>query len=142
MKVQQQIQAYLQSQPEPKQIDMVALHNIICEMMPKAQLWFLDGKDESGKVVSNPNIGYGVQELKYADGSIKSFYKVGISANTTGISIYIMGLSDKNILKEKFGNKLGKVSVTGYCIKFKKLADIDLPVLLEVLRFGFEQSRH
>lgn len=141
MKVQQQIQAYLQSQPEPKQIDMVALHNIICEMMPKAQLWFLDGKDESGKVVSNPNIGYGVQELKYADGSIKSFYKVGISANTTGISIYIMGLSDKNILKEKFGNKLGKVSVTGYCIKFKKLADIDLPVLLEVLRFGFEQSR-
>ena len=142
MKVQQQIQAYLQSQPEQKQIDMVALHNIICEMMPKAQLWFLDGKDESGKVVSNPNIGYGVQELKYADGSIKSFYKVGISANTTGISIYIMGLSDKNILKEKFGNKLGKVSVTGYCIKFKKLADIDLPVLLEVLRFGFEQSRH
>ncbi len=140
MNIQEQIQAYIHSLPEPKQSDMVALHAFICEIMPKTQLWFLDGKDESGKVISNPNIGYGNQDLKYADGSIKSFYKLGISANTTGISIYLMGLTDKNVLKEKFGNKLGKVSVTGYCIKFKKLADINLPVLLEVLRFGFEQS--
>jgi hypothetical protein len=58
-------------------------------MMPVCKLWFLNGKDEKGKVVSNPNIGYGSQTLKYADGKTKEFYQIGISANTTGISVYI-----------------------------------------------------
>ncbi|MBK7220750.1 MAG: DUF1801 domain-containing protein [Saprospiraceae bacterium] len=140
MTTNQQIQAYLQSQPEPKRSDMVALHDIICEMMPGAQLWFLDGKDESGKVVSNPNIGYGSQTLTYADGSTKNFYQIGISGNSTGISVYIMGLKDKNYLKDNFGEDLGKASVTGYCIKFKKLKDIQVDVLKLAINYGIGQT--
>lgn len=115
---------------------MSALHNIICGIAPKAKLWFLDGKDENGKVVSNPNIGYGLLDLKYADGSSRPFYQVGISANSTGISVYIMGLKDKNYLKDTYGPTLGKATITGYCIKFKKLADIHLSVLTEAIRYG------
>jgi hypothetical protein len=103
-------------------------------------LWFLDGKDEKGKIVSNPNIGYGSQIIKYADGKTKEFYQIGLSANTTGISVYILGISDKKYLAQKFGKELGKASVTGYCIKFKTLSEIKIDVLNAAIRYGIEQS--
>lgn len=87
MNVQDQIKNYIATQPEPKLSDMQALHDIILGMMPDCKLWFLDGRDESSRTVSNPNIGYGVQTIKYADGKTREFYQIGISANTTGISV-------------------------------------------------------
>src|SRR5438105_9623803 len=98
MKVQEQIQKYITSQPEPKRSDMQALHSIILEVMPECKLWFLDGKNSENKTVSNPNIGYGFQTIKYADGKTKEFYQIGMSANTTGISVYILGIDDKTYL--------------------------------------------
>src|SRR6188472_4782614 len=86
------IKEYLDTQPEPKRSDMQELHRIIVEQMPKCKLWFLDGKDDKGRTVSNPNIGYGSYTINYADGTTKEFYQIGLSANTTGISVYIMGI--------------------------------------------------
>jgi Domain of unknown function (DU1801) len=140
MKVQEQINKYIASQPEPKCSDMQELHRVILEAMPKCKLWFLDGKDDKGKIVSNPNIGYGFRTIKYADGKTKEFYQIGISANTTGISVYILGIEDKNYLAQTYGKELGKASVTGYCIKFKKLKDIDINKLEAAIRDGVQQT--
>ena len=140
MSVQKQIQEYITSLPEAKRKEMEELHRIIPEVMPKCKIWFLDGKDEKGKIVSNPNIGYGLQKIKYADGKTKEFYQIGISANTTGISVYILGIKDKNYLSQTFGKKLGKANVTGYCIKFKTLKDINRDVLLEAIQYGVKAS--
>lgn len=131
-----QIEAYLQSQPEAKQAEMQALHQRILALMPGSRLWFLDGKNPEGKVVSNPNIGYGQYTIHYANGTSKEFYRIGLSGNTSGISVYVMGLEDKTYLKTTFAPSLGKASVTGYCIKFKKLADIDLAVLDQAILHG------
>src|SRR5712671_919087 len=136
MNVQEQIQKYIASQPEPKRSDMQALHRTILEVMPACKLWFLDGKNDEGKTVSNPNIGYGFQTIKYADGKTREFYQIGVSANTTGISVYILGIKDKKYLAQAYGKKLGKASVTGYCIKFKTLKDINLDVLEAAVRYG------
>ena len=134
MTVQEQIKEYIAGQTEPKRSDMQTLHRIIRKVMPGSKLWFLDGRNSENKIVSNPNIGYGLQMMKYADGRTREFYQIGLSANTTGISIYIMGTHDKNYLKNTYGDKLGKTSVTGYCIKFKSLKDINIEVLEEVIR--------
>lgn len=141
MNVEKQITAYISSQPEVKRTDMQALHSKLLQIMPACKLWFLDGKDDKGKIVSNPNIGYGQYTIKYADGSTKVFYQIGMSANTTGISIYIMGIKDKTYLTQTFGKDLGKASVTGYCIKFKSLKDIHLNVLEAVVRYGVQQTQ-
>ena len=141
MNIQKQINKYIDSQPEPKQSEMQLLHRIVLQIMPNCKLWFLDGKDDKGKTVSNPNIGYGLLTLKYADGKTREFYQNGLSANTTGISVYIMGIEDKKYLAATYGDKLGKASVTGYCIKFKTLKDININVLEEAIRFGFEHSK-
>ena len=138
MSVQEQITAYITSQPEPKRSDMQALHHIILEVLPACKLWFLDGKNDENKTVSNPNIGYGLQTIKYADGKTREFYQIGMSANTTGISVYILGIEDKAYLSQAYGEKIGKASVTGYCIKFKKLKDINVEILEAAIRDGFE----
>ncbi|MCX6231053.1 MAG: DUF1801 domain-containing protein [Bacteroidetes bacterium] len=140
MKIQDQIKEYIASQPEPKRSDMEDLHRIMMEIMPKCKLWFLHGKDEKGKTVSNPNIGYGLHTLKYTDGKTRAFYQIGISANTTGISVYILGINDKTYLAKTFGSKIGKAKVTGYCIKFKTLKEINIDILEAAIRYGVETS--
>ena len=140
MNVQEQIKKYIASQPEPKRSDMQALHSRILEVMPACKLWFLDGKDSENKTVSNPNIGYGSQTLKYAGGKTREFYQIGISANTTGISVYILGIEDKKYLAETFGKELGKASVSGYCIKFKMLKDVNIDILQTAIQHGIEQT--
>jgi hypothetical protein len=137
---EEQIESYIASQPEPKRDEMRELHRVILEIMPTCKRWFLDGKNSEGKIVSNPNIGYGSYTIKYADGKTKEFYQIGLSANTGGISVYIMGIEDKKYLSETFGEKLGKASVTGYCIKFKSLKDINIETLEAAIRFGLEAT--
>lgn len=136
MSVQQQIKNYITSQPEPKRNEMETLHQLILQTLPGCKLWFLDGKDEKGKIVSNPNIGYGSYNIKYANGTTKAFYQIGLSANTTGISIYILGIKDKTYLARTYGKKIGKATVTGYCIRFKALKDINTDILKTAIEFG------
>ncbi len=140
MDLQQQIQEYIASQPTAKQSDMQELHHIILELMPACKLWFLDGKNSENKIVSNPNIGYGLHTIKYADGKTKTFYQIGMSANTTGISIYILGINDKTYLTKTYGKTIGKASVTGYCIKFKTLKEISIELLKEAIQYGIKTS--
>lgn len=140
MNVKTQIKEYIDSHDDAKRADMQALNKHILKIMPGAKLWFLDGKDDKGKVVSNPNIGYGHYTIQYKDGSTKEFYQIGLSANTAGISVYIMGLEDKKYLPEHFGKTIGKATVTGYCIKFKMLKDIKMDILEEAIRYGVEQT--
>ena len=134
------INAYIASQPEQKRADLLALHRFLLAASPGCRLWFLDGTDAQGKIVSNPNIGYGERKMRHANGDSREFYRVGLSANTTGISVYIIGLDDKTYLARTYGPGIGKAKVTGYCIKFKQLADIDMTLLEAAVRDGHETS--
>ena len=140
MNVQEEIKNYITSQSEPKRSDMQKLHRVILQVMPAWKLWFLDGKNIENKTVSNPNIGYGFYTIKYADGTTREFYQIGLSANKTGISVYILGINDKTYLAQTFGKKPGKASVTGYCIKFKTLTDINIDILEAAIRYGVEAT--
>ncbi len=141
MNIQKQIKEYIANQPEAKRSDMQELHHIIMEIMPDCKLWFLDGKNSEGKIVSNPNIGYGIQIMNYADGKTREFYQIGMSANTSGISMYILGIDDKTYLAKTYGKNIGNASVSGYCIKFKKLKDIQIEILKEAIQFGFNANK-
>ena len=138
MNVQEQIKDYIGSQPEPKRSELQTLHQLTLQVLPNCKLWFDTGKNSENKTVSNPTIGYGSLTIKYADGKTRDFFQIGLSGNTTGISLYIMGIKDKTYLARTFEKKLGKASVTGYCIKFKTLKDINIDILEQVIRYGGE----
>ena len=140
MNVQKQINEFILNQPEPKRIDLQALHEHLLQLLPNSKLWFLDGKNDEGKQVTNPNIGYGVHIIKYKDGTSREFYQVGFSPNTTGISVNLMSIKDKTFLVDTYGNEIGKATMSGYCIKFKKLKDINLEVLDKAIINAVEVS--
>jgi hypothetical protein len=140
MTTTEHIRTYIESLPEPRQSDVRQLHEIILILSPGSKLWFLDGKDETGKVVSNPSIGYGVLQKHYAKGKTREFYQVGISANSSGLTVYIMGLDDKAYLKQTYGADIGKADITGYCIKFKALKNVDPGTLQRLIQDGLQRT--
>lgn len=138
MTVENQIKVHIATLPESNRSEIQELHDIILQIKPDNKLWYLDGKNEEGKSVTNPNIGYGFQTMQYADGKTRDFYQVGISAKATGISVYIIGIDDKKFLAETYGKTIGKAKVTGYCINFKVLKDINIEVLKEAIQYRFD----
>jgi hypothetical protein len=138
MEIEDQIHQFISQQAKSKQQDLLSLHELMILILPTGKLWMEDGKNEEGKVVTNPTIGYGQQSMLLAKGKSREMFQIGISANTSGISIYVIGIRNKLDLAEQFGTKLGKAKVTGYCIKFKQLADVDLSVLEEAIRLGIQ----
>lgn len=140
MTVQSEIKKHIATHSGPKRDEMQALHQLVLKAAPECKLWFFDGKNGDSRTVSNSTIGYGSHTIKYAGGKTREFFQVGLSANKTGISVYILGIEDKKYLSRTYGKKLGKASVTGYCIKFKTLKSINLGTLEEAIRFGFEAS--
>ncbi len=129
MTIQDQINAYIGSLPDAKGRELQELHQRTVKGLPRCKLWFDSGINSEGKVVCNPTIGYGAQTITYADGKTKEIFRVGISANKNGISVYILGLSDKTYLARTYGDTIGKATITGYCIKFRSMKDIDASVL-------------
>lgn len=142
MNVPQQIENFISTLIEPNRSEFELLHQRIQNLLPHSKLWFDLGLNEENKVVTNPTIGYGLFTIHYANGSTKEFFQIGLSANKTGISIYILGIKDKKFLIETYGEKIGKAKVTGYCIRFKKLKDIDLAVLDDAILNGVELSKN
>jgi hypothetical protein len=138
MNIQEQIKEYIASQPEPKRSDIQELHRTTLQVLPECKLWFFDGKNNENKTVANPTIGYGFHTIKHANGKITESFKIGLSANKTGISVYILGINDKTHLSKTYGKAIGKASVTGYCIKFKTLKDINIDTLQAAIRYGLD----
>ena len=136
MDIAERVEAYLASQSEPKQTDLRQLHAHMLAEFPDCMLWFNDGTNEDGKVVANPTIGYGAYTITYADGSSRESFRVGLSANTAGISVYVLGLDDKTYLSRTYGASIGKASVTGYCIKFRRVSVVNADALHAAIRHG------
>ncbi len=136
MDIAAQVEAYFAGLHEPRAADLRQVHARILTDFPGCRLWFSDGRNEIGKVVANPSIGYGSYLITYADGSSREFYRVGLSANSTGISVYVVGLDDKTYLPRTYASTIGKARVTGYCIKFRHLADVDTETLYSAIRHG------
>ncbi len=140
MNVEKQIEKYITSLPEPKRSDILELQQLMLKVLPGSKLWFDDGKNIENKTVANPTIGFGFFTIKYANGKTRDFFQIGISANATGISVYILGLNDKTYLAKTYGKELGKAKITGYCIRFKTLKDINIDTLEAAIKYGIKAS--
>jgi len=135
MEIKSQIKELIKSQSEPKQSEMQELHNLILQLMPKCKQWYFDGKNEDGKQVAHPTIGYGEYTITYKDGTVRDFFRIGLLANPTGLAIHIMGLADKKFLTDNYGKTIGKAKVGSYGISFKSIKDLNVEILKEAIRY-------
>ena|SRR6185503_3129065 len=134
MSIQEQIKELIKSQAEPKLREMQELHNLILKLMPKCKQWYFDGKNEKGKQVAHPTIGYGNYTITYKDGSTREFFRIGLLANPTGLAVHIMGIEDKKFLLKTYGKTIGKAKVGSYGISFKSIKDINLEILKQAIK--------
>ncbi len=134
MSTAEKISHHLATLSLEKSAELSRLYQLIHGEMSTEDLQFFDGKNEQGKVIANPTIGFGQCRLTYSDGSFQDTFRLGISANSAGLSIHILGLKDKKFLADFLGTRLGKAKITGYAIRFGKMKDLDEGVLRELVR--------
>lgn len=113
---------YLVSVEEPKRSELRLLDDLIRTTLPDHEPFMISGF-----------MGYGKYHYRYDSGREGDWFKVGMVANKTGISVYVVAADENGYLAEQFKPKLGKASIGKSCIRFKKLADIDLGALKELL---------
>lgn len=80
-------------------------------------------------------IGFGVYKYEYESGRKGEAHTLGFYPRKNKITIYLM---DGTTRYSELLNKLGKHSITGYCIYIKRLDDIDLSVLEQILSQSYE----
>ena len=133
MDIQEQIKKYIADQTEPKRSEMQELHELILGISPGCKLWFTDGKNDEGKIVSNPNIGYGFYTIKYADGTSREFYRILNELNRDALltSFYIEeGKQSLNLISSALSFVYDRVGFT----KFVETLDAETRDGLEKLR--------
>jgi hypothetical protein len=114
---------YIAAADETKQADLKKLHALIRKTLPELAPCMVHGM-----------IGYGPYHYKYASGREGDTARVALASNKTGFSVYVSAIDQKGrYLAEQAKAKLGKASVGKSCIRFKKLADVEIDALRDVL---------
>ena len=113
---------YFASLAEPHRSDVRALHDAIRKAIPEHKPGMIGGF-----------LGFGKYRYKYASGREGDTGVVAIASQKQYISLYL-GCTGAGYLAEKNKHRLGKVSVGKYCIRFKKLADLDLKVAMDLVK--------
>lgn len=80
-------------------------------------------------------IGFGIYHYKYESGREGDAHTLGFYPRKGKITVYLMDGTERyaELLK-----KLGKHTTTGYCLYIKRLSDIDLAVLEQILRDSYK----
>ena len=113
------VDKFISSQPEARQKDC----QTIVQILKKAT------KAEP-KMWGTSIVGFGSHHYKYKSGREGDWFQAGFSPRKQNLTFYIMGSFNKypGLLK-----KLGKYSTGKGCLYVKKLEDIDLKVLNEIV---------
>jgi hypothetical protein len=117
--------AYLAGLPSERRAELKALHAAIRKAAPRLK---------PHVAYAGTMLGYGPYHYKYASGREGDCPIVALSSRANYISLYISGQRNGRPIAEAAQARLGKVSVGKVCIRFKKLADLNLPVALELVR--------
>lgn len=107
--------------PERREI-IVFLDRFIKKVAPKLKPWFAYNM-----------LGYGSFPYKNYKKEDIVWPTISLASQKNYISVYVCALDKGKYLAEKYKKELGKVSVGRSCIRFKKLEDINLPMLKKVI---------
>ena len=87
------------------------------------------------KLLNVGTIGFDSYHYKYSSGREGDGHVIGFYPRKGKITIYLM---DGTARYSQLLAKLGKHTLTGYCIYFKRLSDIELEILEQILQQSYE----
>jgi len=117
------VEEYLAAIPKERKDIINTLHTFIIKTAPKLKPHFAYNM-----------LGYGSFPYKNYKKEMISWPVVSLANQKNYVSLYVCALENGKYLAEKYKKELGKVSVGKSCIRFKKLEDVNLPVLRKVIQ--------
>ena len=114
---------YLAAVAPERRADIAALHALIREVAPTLPPFICSGM-----------LGYGPIHYKYASGREGDTARLALASNAQYISLYAMAADERGYVAEHFKERLPKASIGKACVRFKRLADLDLAALRDLVR--------
>jgi hypothetical protein len=111
-------EAYVEGLPEPRRDDIGRLHARVREVAPTMSASAKEGM-----------LTYGKYRYRYASGREGEWFALGIASQKNYISLYAPTLD-----LEPYVARLPKANLGRGCIRFKRLDDLDMGVIDEVIR--------
>ena len=107
--------------------EVIALDKLIRKTVPDLEPFIISGM-----------IGYGKYSYKYASGKEGDWATILLASQKNYISVYICAANGKEYLPESYKDKFPKADIGRSCIRIKKIDDIDLEILKEIIKKGAE----
>lgn len=124
-KTKASVDGYLKKLPEGRREDCQAIHRLMKKVVRgEGALW--------GPAI----VGYGSRRLTYDSGRELDWFYVGFANRKDSIVLYVDAKNHPAILK-----RLGKHKLSGSCLHIKRLSDVNLLVLEELLRASVQKQK-
>lgn len=129
--------AYIESLPTERREEMSRLDALISARMEghSRALWvgtFWGGTEQT-------IIGYGDITTTQSRGRKVAWFMMGLALQKNYISLYVNAVQNGRYVSEAYGPTLGKVKAGKASISFRRLDDVNLEVLAEVLGIARDQ---
>lgn len=118
-----QPQEYLDGLAEPRRTDVVALDALIRRTAP-----------DLDPVMAGAMLGYGPFHYRYASGREGEATLLALASHKRYISLYVLCSIEGGYLAETFVDRLPRASIGKSCVRFARLADVDLDVITDLVR--------
>ncbi len=113
---------YIAAVPEDRRAAIQAVHDLIVETVPSLRAHICYGM-----------LGYGPVRYKTKSGCEGDWFVVGLANQRQYMSLYLCATQGGEYLAEANAARLGKVNCGRSCVRFKKLEDLDLGVVAELV---------
>lgn len=114
---------YIAALPEPRRGDIQVLHELIRREAPELEPHLRDGM-----------LGYGSFHYHYDSGREGDWFVVGLAGRKAYVSLYITASEGDRYLAETYRDRLPKADIGRSCVRIKRLSDVDLDTVAELVR--------
>src|SRR5688572_13535726 len=114
---------YIAKLSEPRKSEIQRIDKLIRRTVPDLKPFLIAGM-----------LGYGPFRYKYESGREGDWCKVGLASNKSYISLYACAADQRGYVAERYKKKLPKANIGKSCVRFKRLDDLDVEALKDLLR--------
>jgi hypothetical protein len=116
-------EVYIESLPEPRRSQVRELHEMIRTTAPDLEPYVMSGM-----------LAYGTYRYRYPSGREGEWCRVGLASNKATISLHVLMADESGSLAKGYTDRLPKADIGRSCVRFKRLDDVDVSVLEELVR--------
>jgi hypothetical protein len=122
---------FLSALPDDVRADMTTLDEEISKVMAGRDRVLWEGRFWGGS--DQRIIGYGGYSYRDSKGKEAEWFVVGLAAQKNYLTVFVNAVEDGTYVAEGFKDRLGKVKVGRSSVSFKRLEDVNLPALVELV---------